>query len=87
MMNEIERHNRQVMIERVQTNWLDGVLQKSLHGGPAIHLRPLRRPTSSAARSTGSPTLTTSTSSFAMHLAGRRGSPSVRIDQDWPYMD
>jgi predicted NACHT family NTPase len=37
-MNERERHNRRVMLQRVKTYWLVGVLQESLHGAELIDL-------------------------------------------------
>ena len=43
-MNDQERHNRTVMLRRVKTVWLDGVLEESLHGGEIIDLGFAYRP-------------------------------------------
>ncbi len=43
-MNEQERHNRAVMLRRVRTVWLEGVLEESLHGGEIIDLGFAYRP-------------------------------------------
>ena len=43
-MNEQERHNRSVMLRRVRTVWLEGVLEESLHGGEIIDLGFAHRP-------------------------------------------
>ncbi len=43
-MNEQERHNRAVMLQRVRTVWLEGVLEESLHGGEIIDLGFAYRP-------------------------------------------
>ncbi len=43
-MNEQERQNRAVMLERVKTVWLQGVLEESLHGGEIIDLGFAYRP-------------------------------------------
>ena len=43
-MNEQERHNRAVMLRRVKSVWLDGVLEESLHGGEIIDLGFAYRP-------------------------------------------
>lgn len=43
-MNEQERHNRAVMLRRVRTVWLEGVLEESLHGGEVIDLGFAYRP-------------------------------------------
>ena len=43
-MNEQERQNRAVMLERVRTVWLQGVLEESLHGGEIIDLGFAYRP-------------------------------------------
>jgi hypothetical protein len=47
-MNEIELHNRSVMLKRVKTYWLQGVLQESLHGGELIDLSLAYRPSALA---------------------------------------
>ncbi len=44
-MNERERHNRNVMLQRVKTYWLVGVLQESLHGAEIIDLSMAYRTT------------------------------------------
>ncbi len=43
-MNEQERHNRAVMLRRVRSVWLEGVLEESLHGGEIIDLGFAYRP-------------------------------------------
>lgn len=43
-MNEQERHNRSVMLRRVRSVWLEGVLEESLHGGEIIDLGFAYRP-------------------------------------------
>ncbi|MCZ2113305.1 MAG: NACHT domain-containing protein [Anaerolineae bacterium] len=43
-MNEQEYHNRTVMLRRVRTVWLEGVLEESLHGGEIIDLGFAYRP-------------------------------------------
>jgi hypothetical protein len=43
-MNDQERHNRAVMLRRVRTVWLEGVLEESLHGGEIIDLGFAYRP-------------------------------------------
>ena len=43
-MNEQERHNRAVMLRRVRSVWLEGVLEESLHGGQIIDLGFAHRP-------------------------------------------
>lgn len=43
-MDEQERQNRAVMLERVKTVWLQGVLEESLHGGEIIDLGFAYRP-------------------------------------------
>lgn len=43
-MNEQDRHNRRVMLQRVKTYWLVGVLQESLHGAEIIDLSMAYRP-------------------------------------------
>lgn len=43
-MNDQERHNRTVMLQRVRTVWLEGVLEESLHGGEIIDLGFAYRP-------------------------------------------
>ena len=43
-MNEQERHNRTVMLRRVRSVWLEGVLEESLHGGEFIDLGFAYRP-------------------------------------------
>jgi hypothetical protein len=47
-MNEQERHNRNVMLRRVRTVWLQDVLEKSLHGGEIIDLGFAYRPSALA---------------------------------------
>jgi len=44
-MNERDRHNRSVMLQRIKTYWLVGVLQESLHGAEIIDLAMATRPT------------------------------------------
>ena len=48
MMNEVEKHNRVVMLNRVKTYWLKGVLEESLHGGELIDLSLAYRPSALA---------------------------------------
>jgi hypothetical protein len=48
LMNEVERHNRGVMLNRVKTYWLKGVLEESLHGGELIDLSLAYRPSALA---------------------------------------
>ncbi|KAA3661459.1 MAG: NACHT domain-containing protein [Chloroflexi bacterium] len=43
-MNERDRHNRSVMLQRIKTYWLVGVLQESLHGAEIIDLAMAYRP-------------------------------------------
>ena len=43
-MNDQERHNRAVMLRRVRSVWLEGVLEESLHGGEIIDLGFAYRP-------------------------------------------
>ena len=43
-MNDQERHNRSVMLRRVRSVWLEGVLEESLHGGEIIDLGFAYRP-------------------------------------------
>lgn len=43
-MNDQERHNRTVMLRRIRTVWLEGVLEESLHGGEIIDLGFAYRP-------------------------------------------
>ncbi|MCA9923395.1 MAG: NACHT domain-containing protein, partial [Anaerolineales bacterium] len=43
-MNDQDRHNRAVMLQRVKTYWLVGVLQESLHGAEIIDLAMAYRP-------------------------------------------
>ena len=43
-MNEIDRHNRRVMLQRIKTYWLKGVLEESLHGAELIDLGLAYRP-------------------------------------------
>ncbi len=47
-MNEQERHNRNVMLRRVRSVWLQDVLEKSLHGGEVIDLGFAYRPSALA---------------------------------------
>lgn len=47
-MNEVEKHNRAVMLNRVRTYWLKGVLEESLHGGELIDLSLAHRPSALA---------------------------------------
>ncbi len=47
-MNEQERHNRNVMLRRVRSVWLQGVLEESLHGGDIIDLGFAYRPSALA---------------------------------------
>ncbi len=47
-MNEVEKHNRTVMLNRVKTYWLKGVLEESLHGGELIDLSLAYRPSALA---------------------------------------
>ncbi|MDX1413864.1 MAG: NACHT domain-containing protein [Candidatus Promineifilaceae bacterium] len=47
-MNEVEKHNRAVMLNRVRTYWLKGVLEESLHGGELIDLSLAYRPSALA---------------------------------------
>ncbi len=47
-MDEIERHNRAVMLQRVKSYWLQGVLEESLHGGELIDLNLAYRPSALA---------------------------------------
>lgn len=47
-MDEVERHNRQVMLLRVKRYWLVGVLQESLHGAELIDLSMAYRTTAVA---------------------------------------
>lgn len=47
-MNEVEQHNRNVMLNRVKTYWLKGVLEESLHGGELIDLSLAYRPSALA---------------------------------------
>ncbi|MEZ4518588.1 MAG: hypothetical protein R3C44_17795 [Chloroflexota bacterium] len=47
-MNEQERHNRNVMLRRVRSVWLQDVLEKSLHGGEIIDLGFAYRPSALA---------------------------------------
>ena len=48
MLNDIERHNRTVMLNRVKNYWLKGVLEESLHGGELIDLSLAYRPSALA---------------------------------------
>ena len=48
MLNELEQHNRTVMLNRVKTYWLKGVLEESLHGGELIDLSLAYRPSALA---------------------------------------
>ena len=48
MMNDVDRHNRAVMLNRVKTYWLKGVLEESLHGGELIDLSLAYRPSALA---------------------------------------
>ena len=48
MMNEVDKHNRAVMLKRVKTYWLKGVLEESLHGGELIDLSLAFRPSALA---------------------------------------
>ncbi len=48
MLNDIDRHNRTVMLNRVKTYWLKGVLEESLHGGEMIDLSLAYRPSALA---------------------------------------
>lgn len=43
-MNDQDHHNRTVMLQRVKTYWLVGVLQESLHGAEIIDLAMAYRP-------------------------------------------
>ena len=43
-------HNRQVMLQRVKTYWLVGVLQESLHGAEMIDLSMTYRTNAVASR-------------------------------------
>ena len=43
-MDEQERRNRAVMLSRVRSVWLEGVLEESLHGGELIDLGFAYRP-------------------------------------------
>lgn len=47
-MNDQERHNRNVMLRRVRSVWLQDVLEKSLHGGEIIDLGFAYRPSALA---------------------------------------
>ncbi len=47
-MNEVDKHNRAVMLNRVKTYWLKGVLEESLHGGELIDLSLAYRPSALA---------------------------------------
>ena len=47
-MDERERHNRTIMLQRVKTFWLVGVLQESLHGAEIIDLSMAYRTTAVA---------------------------------------
>ena len=51
-MEERDLHNRQVMLQRVKTYWLVGVLQESLHGAELIDLSMTYRTNAVASRVT-----------------------------------
>ncbi len=47
-MDNIDRHNRSVMLRRIKTYWLKGVLEESLHGAEMIDLGLSYRPSAVA---------------------------------------
>lgn len=74
-MNDQDRHNRRVMLQRIKTYWLVGVLQESLHGAEIIDLSMAYRP---------SAVVTRQPQAAANVLSAAAWLPEVELDQPLP---